>query len=175
MTHARSVFPFCKAKFIRVDEPTRKRNRFKMFCARGSNSMSTRLSRLTLLTGLAFAVPTLGPTIAAAQGDVSDAANLYPGRYAARCTPAPIFGCVCATDSSEEALMFTELDSKADHHLKDVADSEYLRMISLLRRTCESLTQPASYRQHHFIHSPRWAYHHCNREKPRFQKGNSWR
>ena len=39
--------------------------------------------------------------------------------------------------------MFTELDSKADHHLKDVADSEYLRTISWLRRTCESLTQPA--------------------------------
>jgi len=190
MTHARSVFPFCKdnvlllrrivrdvaiSKFIRVDEPTCKRNRFKMFCARGSNSMSTRLSRLTLLTGLAFAVPTPGPTLAAAQGDVSDAANLYPGRYAARCTPAPIFGCVCATDSPEEALMFTELDSKANHHLKDVADSEYLRMISWLRRTCESLTQPATYRQHHFIHSPRWAYHHCNREKPRFQKGNCWR
>ena len=106
MTHARSVFPFCKdnvlllrrivrdvaiIKFIRVDEPTCKRNRFKMFCARGSNSMSTRLSRLTLLTGLAFAVPTLGPTIAAAQGDVSDAANLYPGRYAARCYPRTNF------------------------------------------------------------------------------------
>ena len=128
--------------------------------------MSTRLSRWALLTELAFAVPTLGPTIAAAQADVSDAANLYPGRYAAVCKPAPIFGCVCATDSPEEALMFTE------HHLKDVADSEYLRMISWLRRTCESLTQPATYRQHHFMHSPRWAYHHCNREKPRFQKGN---
>src|SRR5260221_4569052 len=73
MTHARSVLFFCKdnvlllrrivrdvaiIKFIRVDEPTRKRNRFKMFCARGSNSMSTRLSRWTLLTGLAFeAIP----------------------------------------------------------------------------------------------------------------------
>jgi len=146
-----------------------------MLCAGASSSMSTRLSRWTLLTGLAFAVPTLGPTIAAAQADVSDAANLYPGRYAAVCTPAPIFGCVCATDSSGEALMFTELDSEADHHLKDVADSEYLRMISWLRRTCESLTQPATYRQHRFIHSPRWAYHHCNREKPRFQKGNCWR
>jgi hypothetical protein len=89
-----------------------------MFCAGGSNSMSTRLSRWTLLTGLAFAVPTLGPTIAAAQADASDAANLYPGRYAAVCTPAPIFGCVCAADSPEEALMFTELDSKADQHLR---------------------------------------------------------
>ena len=117
-----------------------------MLCAGGSISMSTRLSRWTLLTGLAFAVPTLGPTIAAAQADVSDAANLYPGRYAAVCTPAPIFGCVCAADSPEEALMFTELDSKADHHLKDVADSEYLRMISWLRRTCASLTQPVTAR-----------------------------
>jgi hypothetical protein len=148
---------------------------FKMLCAGGSIWMSTHLSGWALLTRLAFAVLTLGPTIAEAQTEVPDAANLYPGRYAAVCKPAPIFGCVCATDSTEEALMFTELDSKADHHLKDVADSEYLRMISWLRRTCESLTQPATYRQHHFIHSPRWAYHHCNREKPRFQKGNCWR
>ena len=73
-----------------------------------------------------------------------DAADLYPGRYAAVCTPAPVFGCVCVIDPSGEALMFTELDSTADHHLKDVADSEYLRMISWLRRSCESLTQPAN-------------------------------
>jgi integrase len=70
---------------------------------------------------------------------------------------------------SSEYVMFTE------HHLKDVADSEYLRMISWLRRTCESLTPPATNQHHHFMHSPRWAYHHCNREKPRFQKGNCWR
>src|SRR5262249_49606397 len=93
---------------------------------------------------LAFA--TLRPTIAKAQADVPDADTLYPGRYAAVCTPAPIFGCVCATDSRGEALMFTELDSTADHHLKDVADSEYLRMISWLRRTCASFTQPATAR-----------------------------
>ena len=147
-----------------------------MLCPGRSIPMSAHLSRWALLIGFAFAVLTLGPAIARAQAaDVSDLASLYPGRYAAVCIPAPIFGCVCATDSSEEALMFTELDSKDDHHLKDVADSEYLRMISWLRRTCESLTQPATYRQHHFIHSPRWAYHHCNREKPRFQKGNCWR
>src|SRR5262249_31230024 len=73
---------------------------------------------LALLTGLAFAVPTRGPTIAEAQAEVPDAANLYPGRYAAVCTPGPIFGCVCVIDSSGEALMFTELDSMADHHLK---------------------------------------------------------
>jgi hypothetical protein len=115
-----------------------------MLCAGGSISMSTRLSHWALLTGLAFAVPTLKPTIAEAQADVSDVANLYPGRYAAVCTPGPIFGCVCVIDSSEEALMFTELDNTADHHLKDGADSEYFRMISWLRRTCESLTQPAT-------------------------------
>ena len=117
-----------------------------MLCAGASISMSTRLSRWALLIGLAFAVPTLKPTIAEAQADVPDAANLYPGRYAAICTPAPIFGCVCATDALGEALMFTELDTTADHHLKDVADSEYLRMISWLRRTCASLTQPATAR-----------------------------
>jgi hypothetical protein len=118
----------------------------EMLCARGSLSMSTRLLRWALLTELAFAVPTLEPTIAEAQAEVPDAANLYPGRYAAVCTPGPIFGCVCVIDSSGEALMFTELDRTADHHLKDVADSEYLRMISWLRRTCESLTQPATAR-----------------------------
>src|SRR5215472_6473902 len=101
-----------------------------MLCAGGSISTSTRLSRWALLTGLAFAVPTLGPTIAEAQADMPDAANLYPGRYAAVCTPAPIFGCVCATDSPGEALMFTELDIRADHHLKDGADSEYLRLLA---------------------------------------------
>jgi hypothetical protein len=112
-----------------------------MLCAGGSISMSTRLSRWALLTGLAFAVPTLGPTIAAAQADVSDAANLYPGRYAAVCIPAPMFGCVCTTDPLGEALMFTELDGKANHHLKEIRDTEYLRMIAWLRRTCASLTQ----------------------------------
>src|SRR5215470_2478764 len=61
-----------------------------------------------------------------------------------RGAPGPIFGCVCVIDSSGEALMFTELDSTADHHLKDGADSEYLRMISWLRRTCALLTQPAT-------------------------------
>src|SRR5215467_12767195 len=117
-----------------------------MLCAGGSISVSTRLSHWALLIGLTFAVPTLAPTIAAAQADVSDAANLYPGRHSARCTPAPIFGCVCVVDPSGEALMFTELDSMADRNPKDVGDSEYLRMISWLRRTCESLTQPATAR-----------------------------
>src|ERR1700747_1376397 len=106
-----------------------------MLCAGKSIPMSTYLSRWALLIVLAFSVPTLGPTIAAAKADASDAATLYPGGHAAGCTPAPIFGCVCATDSPEEALMFTELDTKADHHLKDVADSEYLRRMSWLRRT----------------------------------------
>ena len=112
--------------------------------------MSTRLSRWTLLIGLAFAVPTLGPTIAEAQADVPDVANLYPGRYAAVCTPGPIFGCVCVIDSSGEALMFTELDSKADHHLKDVAD-EFLPIsipitaipeLSLCGMACSSSLAP---------------------------------
>jgi hypothetical protein len=69
--------------------------------------MSMRLSRWTLLTGLAVAVLTLGPTIAAAQADVSDATNLYPCGHAARCIPAPIFGSVCTIDPSGEAVMFT--------------------------------------------------------------------
>jgi hypothetical protein len=117
-----------------------------MLCAGRSIPMSTHLSRWALLIGLAFAVPTLGPAIAGAQADVSDAANLYPGRYAAVCIPAPMFDCVCTTDSLGDALMFTELDSTANHHLGDAGDSEYLRMIAWLRRTCASLTQPATAR-----------------------------
>jgi hypothetical protein len=113
-----------------------------MLCAGGPISMSRRLSRRTaLLATLVFAIPTLEPTIAEDQPDVSDAANLYPGRYAAVCVPAPMFGCVCTTDSLGEALMFTELDSTANHDLKDIGDTEYLRMIAWLRRTCASLTQ----------------------------------
>jgi hypothetical protein len=108
--------------------------------------MSTRLSRWALLTALALAVPTVRPTIAEAQADVPDAANLYPGRYVAACTPAPIFGCVCTTESPGEVFTFTELDSIIDHHLKAVGDTEYLRMIAWLRRTCASLTQPVSLR-----------------------------
>ena len=112
-----------------------------------SISQAKRLSRwAALLTALVFAVPTLGPTIAGAQADVSAAASLYPGRYTAVCIPAPMFGCVCTTDSLGEALMFTELDSTANHHLRDIGDTEYLRMISWLRRTCASLTQPAAAR-----------------------------
>jgi hypothetical protein len=57
-----------------------------------------------------------------------------------------MFGCVCTTDSLGEALMFTELDSTANHHLGDAGDSEYLRMIAWLRGTCASLTQLATVR-----------------------------
>jgi len=117
-----------------------------MLCAVGSISTSTRLSSWALLTGLAFAVPAVGPTIAEAQADAPDATNFYPGRYAAVCVPAPMFGCVCTTDPLGEGLTFTGLDSTPDNHLKEVADSEYLRMISWLRRTCASLTQPAAAR-----------------------------
>ena len=109
--------------------------------------MSTQLSRWALLTGLAFAAPAVGATIAEAQADAPDATNLYPGRYAAVCISAPMFGCVCTTDPLREALTFTGLDSTPDNHLKEEVDSEYLRMISWLRRTCASLTQPAAARR----------------------------
>ena len=110
-------------------------NLFKL-ASRRSISQAKRLSRWAApLTALVFAVPTLAPTIAKAQVDV------FPGRYAAVCIPAPMFGCVCTTDPLGEALMFTELDSTANHHLKDIGDTEYLRMIAWLRRTCASLTQ----------------------------------
>jgi hypothetical protein len=42
--------------------------------------------------------------------------------------------------------MFTELDSTANHHLGDAGNSEYLRMIAWLRRTCASFTQPVTVR-----------------------------
>ena len=63
--------------------------------------------------------------------------SVLPHQFSAACAPEIRGG---------EALMFTELDSTADHHLKDVADSEYLQLISWLRRTCASLTQPATAR-----------------------------
>src|SRR6516165_2476372 len=103
---------------------------FKMLCAKGSISTSSRLSCWALLTGLAFAVGAVGPAIAEAQADAPDATNLDPGRYAAVCIPAPMFGCVCTTDPLGEALTFTGLDSTPDNHRKEVGDSEYLRMIS---------------------------------------------
>jgi hypothetical protein len=106
--------------------------------------MSTRLSRSALLIALALAIPAIAQTIAQAQPDAPDAANLYPGRYNAVCTPAPIIGCVCTTDSPGEVLTFPELDRTADHRLKDEGGTEYLRMIAWLRRTCMSLTQSAS-------------------------------
>jgi hypothetical protein len=110
-------------------------NLFKL-ARRRSISQAKRLSRWAApLTALVFAVPTLAPSIAKAQAD------MFPGRYAAVCIPAPMFGCVCTTDPLGEALMFTELNSAADHHLKDIGDTEYLRMIAWLRRTCASLTE----------------------------------
>src|SRR5262245_65209066 len=105
-----------------------------MLCAGGSISMSPRLSHWALLTGLAFAVPTLGPSIAAAQADVSDAANLYPGGHAARCIPAPIFGCLCTIDPSGEAVMFTDLDSITDHHRSEEHTSELQSLRHLVCR-----------------------------------------
>jgi hypothetical protein len=107
---------------------------------------STRLSRWALLTALALATTALGRTLAEAQVGEPDAANLYPGRYVAVCTPAPIIGCVCTADSPGEVLTFAELASAADDHRNDARDTEYLRMIAWLRRTCASLTQSESTR-----------------------------
>jgi hypothetical protein len=106
--------------------------------------MSTRLSQWVVLTAIALAIPGLGRSLAQAQVDAPDAANLYPGRFVARCTPAPIIGCACTTQSPGEVAAFPELASTADPHPKDARDSEYLHMIAWVRRTCASLTQPAS-------------------------------
>jgi hypothetical protein len=91
-------FAECSAQILKLEGGHAGEIGFKMLCAGGPISMPTRLSRWALLTELAFAIPTLGPTIAEAQADVPDAANLYQ-RSLRRCLYSPpIFGCVCAHD-----------------------------------------------------------------------------
>jgi hypothetical protein len=67
-----------------------------------------------------------------------DSRELYPGRYVATCTPAPIVGCVCRTEPNGQVMLFrgatVTLESTSP-------DPEYRRMIEWLQRTCTSLAQ----------------------------------
>jgi hypothetical protein len=103
--------------------------------------MLMSVSRWALLLALVLALQAVGGALAQPQ---ADATNLYPGRYVAVCKPAPIIGCLCSSYSQDQMSVFPELTSTADHDSKDVRDSEYLQMVTWLRRTCTSLTGPAN-------------------------------
>jgi len=102
------------------------------------------VSRWAVLLALVLALQAVGEARAQPQADAPDATNLYPGRYVAVCKPAPIIGCLCSSDSQGEILAFPELTNTADHRPKDVTDTEYLQMVTWLRRTCTSLTNAAT-------------------------------
>jgi hypothetical protein len=86
----------------------------------------------------------VGEALGQSQADAPHATNLYPGRYVAVCKPAPIIGCLCSSDSQGEISVFPELTGAADPRSKDVRDTEYLQMVTWLRRTCASLTRPTN-------------------------------
>jgi hypothetical protein len=111
---------------------------------REGREMLTCLSPLAVL--LALVLPLLAVREARAQprADTPDATNVYPGRYVAVCKPAPIIGCLCSSDAQGETLVFSELTGTAHHHSKDARDTEYLQMVTWMRRTCISLSGPAS-------------------------------
>lgn len=102
------------------------------------------VSRWAVLLALVLALQAVGEARAQPQADAPDATNLYPGRYVAVCKPAPNIGCLCSSYSQDQMSVFPELTSTADHDSKDVRDSEYLQMVTWLRRTCTSLTGPAN-------------------------------
>jgi hypothetical protein len=95
---------------------------------------------LTLVLPLLVVREALGQS----QADAPHATNLYPGRYVAVCKPAPIIGCLCSGDSQGEISVFPELTGAADHRPENVKDTEYLQMVTWLRRTCASLTRPTN-------------------------------
>jgi hypothetical protein len=104
------------------------------------------MSVLPWAVSLALVLPLLivGEALAQSQADAPHATNLYPGRYVTVCKPAPIIGCLCSSDSQGEISVFPELTSAADHRPEDVKDTEYLQMVTWLRRTCASLTRPTN-------------------------------
>jgi hypothetical protein len=59
--------------------------------------MSTYPSWRVLLIAPVLVLSDSGPVITNAQAD--ETLELYPGRYAMVCKPAPIVGCVCDTDT----------------------------------------------------------------------------
>lgn len=103
-------------------------------------SVSPRAMLLTLVLPLLV----VGEALAQSQADAPHATNLYPGRYVAVCKPAPIIGCLCSSDSQGEMSVFPERTGAADHRPRDVRDTEYLQMVTWLRRTCALLTRPTN-------------------------------
>ena len=99
------------------------------------------VSRWAVLLALVLALQAVGGALAQPQ---ADATNLYPGRYVAVCKPAPIIGCLCSSDSQGEMSVFPELTGTAHHRSKDARDTEYLQMVTWMRRTCISLSGPTS-------------------------------
>jgi hypothetical protein len=102
------------------------------------------LSHSAVLLALVLPPLAVGGALAQPQADAPDSINVYPGRYVAVCKPAPIIGCLCSGDSQSEMSVFPELTGAADHRSKDVRDTEYLQMVTWLRRTCALLTMPTS-------------------------------
>jgi hypothetical protein len=102
------------------------------------------LSHSAVLLALVLPQLVVGETLAQSQAGAPHITNLYPGRYVAVCKPAPIIGCLCSSDSHGEISVFPELTGAADHRLEDVKDTEYLQMVTWLRRTCASLTRPTN-------------------------------
>jgi len=103
--------------------------------------MLTCVSPWAVLLALVLPLLAVGGALAQPQTDAPDITNVYPGRYVAICKPAPITGCLCSSDS--QASVFPELTGTAKHRSKDVRDADYLQMVTWLRRTCISLTNPA--------------------------------
>jgi hypothetical protein len=83
-------------------------------------------------------------TIARAQGGAANDARLYPGDYIAFCTPAASGGCVCSTESQEQALTFAEFSAVVENYVRDVGDTRYARMLDQFRRQCAPSMQTAS-------------------------------
>jgi hypothetical protein len=102
----------------------------------------TRIAAVLLTLVLTLLL--VGKALAQSQADAPHATNLYPGRYVAVCKPAPIIGCLCSSDPQGEMSVFPELAGAADHRSKDVRDTEYLQMVTWLRRTCTLLTRPTN-------------------------------
>jgi hypothetical protein len=102
------------------------------------------LSHSAVLLALVLPQLVVGETLAQSQAGAPHATNLYPGRYVAVCKPAPIIGCLCSSDSQSEMSVFPEPTGAADHRSKDVRDTEYLQMVTWLRRTCALLTRPTN-------------------------------
>ena len=97
------------------------------------------------LVGVALPILAAGLTVTGAHA-AEAAEPLYPGRYVATCKPAPVFGCVCETDSAGPAPTLPLLANESDADNSRMRDGEYSRMIEWLRLTCQAVTQSSRLR-----------------------------